>query len=118
VSLFSFLFTGADPVAGPMREFQRLCREEGLPVVITETRRSTERQEELYAQGRTEPGPIVTWTLNSAHVDGRAFDCTLKGAPEYDDDPDAWDLLGELGQSVGLEWGGTFGDFGHFELPE
>lgn len=29
--------------------------------------RTPERQAELYAQGRTKPGPIVTWTLKSNH---------------------------------------------------
>jgi len=118
VSLFSTWFGGGDPIDRTMRAFQERCKQEGLPVRITSTRRSPEEQEQLYAQGRTEPGPIVTWTLNSAHVTGRAFDCTIPGAPEYDDDPDAWDLLGELGEDVGLRWGGSFGDFGHFELPD
>jgi peptidoglycan L-alanyl-D-glutamate endopeptidase CwlK len=29
--------------------------------------RTPERQAELYAQGRTKPGPVVTWTLKSNH---------------------------------------------------
>ncbi len=111
-------FGGSDPVAPLMREFLQACRDEGLPVKITSTRRSEEEQARLYAQGRTEPGPVVTWTLNSKHVSGEAFDCTIVGAPEYDDAPEAWDLLGELGEDLGLDWGGSFGDFGHFELPD
>jgi peptidoglycan L-alanyl-D-glutamate endopeptidase CwlK len=100
-----------------MDDFVARAIEAGIPVRVTSTRRSVEEQRKLYAQGRTEPGPIVTWTLNSAHIDGRAFDVTVEGAPEYDDDPEAWDLLGELGEGMGLAWGGTYGDFGHFELP-
>lgn len=34
---------------------------------VNEGVRSPERQKELYAQGRTKPGPKVTWTLNSNH---------------------------------------------------
>lgn len=34
---------------------------------VLEGVRSKLRQHELYAQGRTAPGPIVTWTLNSNH---------------------------------------------------
>ena len=34
---------------------------------IIEGVRSDARQEELYAQGRTEDGNIITWTLNSKH---------------------------------------------------
>jgi peptidoglycan L-alanyl-D-glutamate endopeptidase CwlK len=101
-----------------MDELVALAQQAGIPIKITSTRRSTDEQRRLYAQGRTEPGPIVTWTLDSPHLHGAAFDATLVGAPEYEDDPDAWDLLGELGESVGLRWGGSFGDFGHFELPD
>lgn len=41
---------------------------------ILEGLRSLERQRELYAQGRTTPGKIVTWTMNSRHVEGKAVD--------------------------------------------
>lgn len=117
MSRFAALFRGADPIAGKLREFQALAEEEGIPIRVTETRRSVERQRKLYAQGRTEPGPIVTWTLNTQHTAGRAFDCTIVGAPEYEDDPEAWEILGELGLSLGLAWGGSYADYGHFELP-
>lgn len=43
-------------------------------IVVTEGVRSKERQEELYAQGRTKPGKIFTWTLNSKHIEGKAVD--------------------------------------------
>ena len=36
--------------------------------------RSIERQKALYDQGRTRPGPVVTWTMNSKHLRGMAFD--------------------------------------------
>lgn len=42
--------------------------------------RTAAEQRELYAQGRTKPGKIVTWTLNSRHIPdpktglGRAVD--------------------------------------------
>lgn len=106
----------AFPIRNLMKEFERACRDEGLPVRITETLRSQERQRELFAQGRTRPGPVVTWTLNSLHLGGRAFDFTLVGAPEYDDDPEAWELAGAIGEELGLRWGGSFGDYGHFEI--
>jgi peptidoglycan L-alanyl-D-glutamate endopeptidase CwlK len=35
--------------------------------MVLEGVRTPERQKELYAQGRTKPGPKVTWTLNSNH---------------------------------------------------
>lgn len=34
---------------------------------VLEGVRTPERQKELYAQGRTKPGPKVTWTLTSNH---------------------------------------------------
>ncbi len=34
---------------------------------VIEGVRTPERQRKLYAQGRTAPGPKVTWTLNSNH---------------------------------------------------
>lgn len=34
---------------------------------ITEGIRTPARQAELYAQGRTKPGKVVTWTMNSNH---------------------------------------------------
>ncbi len=41
---------------------------------VLEGVRTAERQRELYAQGRTKPGRIVTWTLHSRHLTGRAVD--------------------------------------------
>lgn len=37
-------------------------------VCIVEGLRTLERQKTLYAQGRTAPGKVVTWTLNSKHI--------------------------------------------------
>lgn len=44
---------------------------------VHETLRSPERQAALYAQGRTTPGPVVTWTQRSKHQDGIAADWHL-----------------------------------------
>lgn len=41
---------------------------------VTSGVRSKAAQAALYAQGRTAPGPIVTDTLDSAHVEGLAVD--------------------------------------------
>lgn len=43
-------------------------------VQLTEGVRTVARQKELYAQGRTTPGPKVTWTLDSKHITGDAVD--------------------------------------------
>jgi peptidoglycan L-alanyl-D-glutamate endopeptidase CwlK len=39
----------------------------GQDFMVLEGVRTPARQKELYAQGRTAPGPKVTWTLNSNH---------------------------------------------------
>lgn len=44
---------------------------------VHETLRSPERQAALYSQGRTTPGPVVTWTRRSNHQDGLAADWHL-----------------------------------------
>lgn len=46
----------------------------GLRFIVVEGRRTKERQAQLYAQGRTAPGPKVTWTMESKHIDGLAVD--------------------------------------------
>ena len=38
-----------------------------FPVIVVEGVRSEARQRELYAQGRTKPGKVVTWTMDSRH---------------------------------------------------
>ena len=42
--------------------------------MVLEGLRTPQRQAELYAQGRTAPGPVVTWTMQSPHLEGRAVD--------------------------------------------
>jgi len=48
--------------------------------------RTDEEQIEMYAQGRTKPGRKVTWTLNSYHKSGKAFDiyAYVNGAASWD----------------------------------
>ena len=41
---------------------------------VLEGVRTLERQRELYEQGRTAPGKIVTWTMKSRHIEGKAVD--------------------------------------------
>lgn len=98
--------------------------------------RTKEEQAELYAQGRTKPGPIVTWTLNSRHLPGpdglgRAVD--VVPAPVDWNTPSKFDAIAkaifqaadELG--VKVRWGADWDQDGnprergetdspHFEL--
>lgn len=79
--------------------------------------RTQKRQSEIYAQGRTKPGKIVTWTLNSNHlIDansgyGHAFDVVpyINGRYVWDEKQCAilatiiLKAAAELG--VSIEWG-------------
>lgn len=110
-------------------EFQQQVRQlmlrglqEGLRPEIVEGYRSQERQNELYEQGRTKPGEIVTQTRNSMHTKGMAVDIAQldeKGELTYKPNPpDFWDRMGAIGRSLGLNWGGdwsSFKDRPHFQ---
>jgi hypothetical protein len=93
----------------------------GLDVVVTEGLRSLERQRELYAQGRTKPGDIVTNAKpgQSNHGSGRAFDVAITRNGKPVDQKDLWNELGKIGKSAGFRWGGDFRsiyDPEHFEF--
>lgn len=97
------------------------CKKQGLNIGISETYRTVERQDYLYAQGRTRSGSVVTNAkgnnMSSYHQWGLAFDIynNVKG--------DEYNIIvlnkaGEIGQKMGLEWGGTwlgFKDKPHFQ---
>ena len=62
------------------RVLSRMRSEYGHNVTLVEAYRSQERQAALYAQGRTAPGPIVTWTQDSKHTQGLAVDVMIDGS--------------------------------------
>lgn len=88
-----------------------------LPAIITSARRTVQRQAQLYAQGRSAPGPIVTNTLQSDHVTGRAFDIDMSGHRPDDVPIPVWEAAGHIGEQIGLSWGGRWRlrDFRHFQ---
>ena len=110
----------------------------GLTVSIICTLRDNDAQADLYAQGRTKPGKIVTNAPpgSSWHNFGCAFDVLplRHGKPVWgtsgngiDDNPDddatddleVWQTVGKLGVRAGLEWAGnwkTFKEFAHFQF--
>jgi peptidoglycan L-alanyl-D-glutamate endopeptidase CwlK len=93
----------------------------GHSIRVTHTLRTMDEQAKLYAQGRTLPGPIVTKAKpgQSAHNYGMAFDICFVGKVPYPPETDPrWLALGQLGESLGLVWGGrfkSFKDLPHFE---
>jgi len=94
------------------RIIDRMRDEFGHEVEVVETVRAPERQEHLFAQGRTAPGPVVTWTTNSAHLTGEAADVLIDGKWNH---PTAYARLHEIAREEGVN---TLGmrDPGHLEL--
>jgi len=103
---------------------------------VIEGVRTPERQRELYAQGRTKPGKIVTWTLRSNHFVnpqtgfGHAVD--IAPHPLNWNDLKAFEAMAKVvleaarEEGVSLRWGGDWdgdgkrergeSDLVHFEL--
>jgi hypothetical protein len=94
------------------RVVERMKEEFGHTVQIVEGVRSQERQDFLYAQGRTQPGNIVTWTRSSKHTVGLAADVMIDGT--YDNAV-GYQRLAEIAQEEGLRTLGAR-DPGHIEL--
>lgn len=95
------------------------CYKAGINnIFITETYRSPERQKYLYAQGRTRPGQIVTWTLNSYHASRLAWDIAV-GPPNALYDHSVLNKAGAIARKLGITWGGDWKnniDRPHFEV--
>lgn len=101
---------------------------------IIQSYRSQAYQNELYAQGRTKPGKKVTWTLNSSHTSGQAFDImAYSSAGEHTWQPSYYKDINEnaakpcsIELNIDYTWGGDFknnkgqplGDWGHFETTD
>jgi len=104
----------------------------GIPILITQGLRTIEEQNELYAQGRTKPGQIVTnarggYSYHNFGVavdfclllpDGRnvSWDMTRDGNGNGKAD---WMEVVEIAKSIGFDWGGdwkSFKDYPHFEM--
>lgn len=125
-------------------EFIARCTEAGIPLFIVFTGRTQQEQADLYAQGRTKPGPKVTWTLDSKHVikperpGAEAMDVVpydqfqLFGPDKLNWDTETpaalavWKKIGAIAVSLGLRWGATWAvavepiskskpDWGHIE---
>lgn len=125
--------------------FLERCQKADLRVIVTQTHRSAEYQNSLYAQGRSQAElnakgirakarpdlPKVTNATagKSAHEhtkDGkpwsRAFDIAIQnpdGKLNWDTKSPEWTQVGRIGQEIGLEWGGawpSFKDYPHFQL--
>jgi len=108
-------------------QLQVLCANAGLPLLITETLRTIQEQDALFAQGRTKPGAIVTnapgSNYSSNHQWGIAFDfCRNIRGREYDDSDGFFKKVADLAKSLGgISWGGDWTspvDKPHLQLSE
>lgn len=93
----------------------------GITIKIISGLRTYEEQDALYAQGRTVPGNIVTYTRGgySNHNFGIAFDVGVFEGKKYLPDSPKYKAVGVLGVDLGLDWGGnwkTIVDQPHFQL--
>ena len=110
-----------------LTEFERLLKIEHLPFFLFMGLRTFADQDELYAQGRTALGQIVTNARGglSWHNYGLAADYVLDGMPDKPGNQWSWDTkkdlnangtndwleMGKVATLVGLEWGGNWRRF-------
>ncbi len=112
-------------------ELLQRAEEKGIEVIITEGFRTLERQDELYEQGRTTEGDIVTYAQGgeSYHNYGLAIDFALINQDgnitwntSYDgnnNEKSDWVEVAEIGKDLGFEWGGDwnrFKDYPHLQM--
>jgi peptidoglycan L-alanyl-D-glutamate endopeptidase CwlK len=105
-----------------VKKFVALCKGDGIELLITSTYRDNESQNALYAQGRTEPGKIVTNAKGgqSFHNYRCAVDVVplVNGKPDWDGTHPIWAKIGNYGKLAGLEWAGEwtrFKELAHFQ---
>lgn len=101
-------------VAQMCQEFIDKCLEQGIEVLITSTYRDHESQAALYAKGRTVKGSRVTNAKpgQSWHNWQCAFDFVpiVDGKAQWNDIA-TFEQCGEIAESVGLEWAGSWTSF-------
>ncbi|MFC4601032.1 M15 family metallopeptidase [Cohnella hongkongensis] len=124
--------TGLHPVVAEKRdELVAKSRAIGIDVVITGDYRSSEEQDALYRQGRTEEGQIVTQVKGggSYHNYGLAIDFALRipGGDviwdlKYDGNGNGqsdWMEVVAIAKELGFSWGGdweSFPDYPHLQM--
>lgn len=119
-------------LAGKARAHLARAEAAGIPMRLISGRRTPREQLDLYAKGRelregvwvvTAPELVITRALpdQSPHCAGAAYDAAPvgPGGQVLWERLDLFEQLGQLGQDVGLVWGGSwprFRDMPHFEL--
>lgn len=109
------------PLHAPARLLVRQARDNGIQIRLISGTRTYAEQQALYDQGRTKPGKIVTNAKpgSSWHNHGVAFDIGVFRDGEYVEESPAYRAVGQIGKSLGFEWGGDFHsivDEPHFQM--
>ncbi|MDL5143945.1 M15 family metallopeptidase [Bacillus atrophaeus] len=123
---------GLHPIVKHNTEILKAAAEKkGISIVITEGFRSIEEQNELYKQGRSKKGNIVTYAKGgeSYHNYGLAIDFALQQKNgsllwdiEYDGNRNGtsdWLEVVAIAKKLGFEWGGDwkrFKDYPHLQM--
>lgn len=111
--------------------FLSRAKQHGIDVVVTCTWRSGAEQDALYAQGRTQPGKVVTnakagQSMHNFMVAGKPASLAIdivpvaNGKAVWNAGDPLWASLGQLGEETGLEWAGhwkRFKEYPHFQHP-
>lgn len=99
----------------------------GRKLIVTCGNRSAEEQYELWCQGRSKPGSIVTQIdgkskkSNHNFTPSRALDFCVMVGGKVSWNESEYKAVGVLAETEGLVWGGswpTFKDFPHVELSK
>jgi peptidoglycan hydrolase-like protein with peptidoglycan-binding domain len=113
-----------DPLLKQVIEYAASTAPDNIDFQIVQGLRTQAEQNALYAQGRTKPGKIVTWTRTSNHMSGRAvdFQAIVAGKPTWDEKPfvPIAQHIKKAAQALGvkIEWGYDLWkkDYGHIQL--
>jgi peptidoglycan L-alanyl-D-glutamate endopeptidase CwlK len=99
------------------------ARRAGYVLIVAEGFRTVAQQNIYYAQGRTAPGKIITYTKGNEgkHTRGEAVDFDfVVGGVQSNSLSNNWAIVGQLAKSLGLVWGGDWinlRDYRHIEMP-
>lgn len=110
-------------LAEKVRGLAETLRGAGIEIEVVQGLRTFAEQNELYRQGRSKPGPIVTRAKGgqSMHNYGIAVDVAPVKNGKIDwNDIDSFNLIGFAAKQRDLEWGGDwkkFIDKPHVQLP-
>ena len=106
-------------LAALIRQLSEQLAAENMTIRVTQGLRTWPEQNELYAEGRTLPGRIVTnakagqsWHNYGCAVDVAPFD---DGIPDWDLSHPAWMRIVMIGEALGLRSGQSWKDEPHFE---